>query len=280
MEPIDKKLKDVGKEIEELERKLAKKKEERNALLLEKSDPQRLIASFDKNLSCANKTHDNAAIITAVSKALNEWLCRAIKWHDKGQATLVKKCGGDVAMEDDDDDPKENVLLYANYNSPLELGNALGLNNYQDVALENGKEKPYYKLFGIYIAIRSLGYEYSKACGSVFDQFPQCRSQITSKRMLEFIICRLCGIVPPSTLVIMIQNEERTRGKKRQHEETVSKCEAITELISKSHQADITAAKTMQGEFNRNLFKLHQKRLKTENQSDASNAQSNASNEP
>lgn len=66
-----------------------------------------------------------------------------------------------------------------------------------------------------------------------------------------------------------VVEQEKKNSKKRKR--NVDAVKALTELVEKSDQQEIQDAKNADGDFHTNLFKIHCKRRKSENQPETSN---------
>lgn len=280
IEPTLSKLEKLRKEIESLEKDLKDKKDEYAALCDEKAEPTQLIAAYDANQSNAQKSCDNAGKISTVCGSLIEFLKSLIVAHKNAEAKQerdeAKKSNGDVVMQDDDDDDTPDVLALAMLIHPKELGDFFGITSFHQVefaqGLEDGKPKPHtwHPLNAIVNVARFFGYEYSGACRSVYQSFPHPTTHTHTKAMMQMLVCKLCGVAPPSSLAITIHNEmqEKKQSQKRKRDAG----DALHELVDKAHPDDINEAKNMEGgTFSLNLFMLHEKRLKRENESSRSN---------
>lgn len=69
---------------------------------------------------------------------------------------------------------------------------------------------------------------------------------------MQWIVCKLCGVPPPQSLLVTIHNEgvveqEKKNSKKRKR--NVDAVKALTELVEKSDQQEIQDAKNADGDF-------------------------------
>ena len=239
MAPTNTKVENLRKEIQDLEKQLKEKKKEFTELLPEKNKNDIMIAGLESSKADAQVSFDNASQVIKVCDALKTFLRTMVACHDNTQ------------------NKRQELLPFANMADPLEMGAELGIAVYEYFTGGiDGKPKDWYHLYGLYLHIYFLGYEYSSACRSVFPQFPKVTTK-TGKKELTHIMCLLCGITPPQELVAAIRNEAivKKNKRKREEEEGLQYMEELADTCRKAG-VDFAKAARMEGNFHGNLYGL------------------------